>query len=892
MSNPLFNTLPANEPDPVKRANWLGRYLDVEKGYDEKLKVVLLDSLSGIDDAFEKVGDSDKIGKRVRKQQLALSNKAVRNTIKEIFGANTNLIKSGQSDAAVAALDAGLYDQRSILATLFKDPIQREQYAKSLRLTAARNIDAVMTRTLETKRPLSQKVYRTEALAKGQVDKIINRALARGDSAADIAKAVKGLIDPNVPGGVSYAARRLGRTEINNAFHAQSIHDAQNTPWVEGMRWNLSKRHEDDPGDECETYYEIGVFDKEHVPDKPHPNCRCFVTPELNAYQDFEDALIQGKYDRHIDEVFGLSLNDSREAMEVSKPLTPRQVREQKLAEIKLNDKDVAWTGPEVAPPAGDTVVDSIIDGNWQSNAFDTYKHDMRAGIRDVQVNGYDGVLPDVPSKNQNRFYTSTEEGRVAAGREIAARAVAAQPTTKPLYRGVMLSQDGLDELIADGEMSIRGSSFTGNPSTAEKFAGQDDSNWVSLDTEGEVPVVFELRPGAKVAEISSGPDPTEWVGFGQFDVVDVKRPVTQGKPIEVMIRQTSMIEKPSDSRRASELSPEMKAKIEAIAARANAAEEAKAAAKKIENKQLSDARAKDRAAKALAESKRIAALKAQAQADAEKRALRNTIDKDKTIPESIEKASTPRQVANYLHDNYLGLRVVGFDTGDINIDFAREIGTAFERQVALHPKTNIRSLRVVDGMDDDNPAITEYNDDGQRRSDIYLNRDYAANYDAYQKLSVENSKKNKKTGLPWHTSRDTSKPFEGMLTHEWGHVLSYSGDGKLEDSLLDTPNGNIGDGLMDEYIAQILKLDKDFDELPPTLQADYEKWILDNAPSEYSFEEGRVKEKINAEELVAEAYAESVQSSSPGTLSKLIHQALLKWIAKNKDMRISVRKK
>lgn len=310
MTNPLFKTLPANVPAQVKRANWLGRYLDVEKGFDKKLRVVLLDALSAIDDAFEEIPDDDgtKLGKRIRKRQLALSHNAIRSTIKSIFGDTTDLIKNGRADAAVAALEAGLYDQRGILAKLFKDPTQRRQYVESAKVTAARNIDAVITRTLESAKPLSQNVYRTQALANGQVDRIINRGLAKGDSAANIARDVRSLIDPNTPGGVSYAAKRLGRTEINNAFHAQAIHDAQTNPFVNSMTWNLSKVHESDPGDECEEYAEIGQFDVDKVPDKPHPNCRCYVMPDVEPYEDFEQKLVMGQYDSAIDDFFGLKL--------------------------------------------------------------------------------------------------------------------------------------------------------------------------------------------------------------------------------------------------------------------------------------------------------------------------------------------------------------------------------------------------------------------------------------------------------------------------------------------------------------------------------------------------------------------------------------------------------
>lgn len=303
-------TSPAPLPgqDPIQRANWLGRYLGVERKFDESLKTVLVDALSGIDDAFGNLGG--KFSDRVRRAQLSQSNRAVRGIIHGLWGDTGNLVREYRQDAAVAAVDAGLYDQRSILARIFPDSASRTAYADSLRQTGRRNIESVITRVIETEKPLSARVYKSEALANGLVSTTVNRALARGDSAANLARDVKALIDPNVPGGVSYAAKRLGRTEINNAFHAQSIHDAQQSPWIQQMRWYLSKVHVTDPGDECEDYAQIGLFPIESVPEKPHPNCRCYVTPELPEYQNFENALVAGQYDSYLDSVLGFDHTD------------------------------------------------------------------------------------------------------------------------------------------------------------------------------------------------------------------------------------------------------------------------------------------------------------------------------------------------------------------------------------------------------------------------------------------------------------------------------------------------------------------------------------------------------------------------------------------------------
>lgn len=284
---------------------------------------------------------------------MALARKAIRGITRRFFGEVGGLIADYREDAAVAATEAMLFEEKDVLARVFESTTDRRNYAKSmkesarqnirsvdssmaarkgspfprrkpiksgrmikhrndkadftqsLKQTAKRNIESVAVREKYTQRPLSEKVWRTKALADGLIGREINKGLARGASADEIAKAVIHMVRPDTPGGVSYAAKRLGRTEINNAFHFQAKQDAQNIPWINQMRWHLSKVHEDDPGDACEDYEQIGFFPVEKVPDKPHPNCRCFVTPVNEPYESFEQKLIQGHYDEHIREQLG-----------------------------------------------------------------------------------------------------------------------------------------------------------------------------------------------------------------------------------------------------------------------------------------------------------------------------------------------------------------------------------------------------------------------------------------------------------------------------------------------------------------------------------------------------------------------------------------------------------
>jgi hypothetical protein len=157
---------------------------------------------------------------------------------------------------------------------------------------------------------LSQRVYRQSALARGQVSRIIDNALLLGKSQRELARDVFKFINPATPGGASYAAMRLGRTEVVNAYHANAVARYQQTPWVERVRWVLSETHP--RPDECNEFAESGDFTNEpglyrpgNVPDKPHPQCLCYVTPEMVSKDQFVKDFHSGAYDSYIDGVLG-----------------------------------------------------------------------------------------------------------------------------------------------------------------------------------------------------------------------------------------------------------------------------------------------------------------------------------------------------------------------------------------------------------------------------------------------------------------------------------------------------------------------------------------------------------------------------------------------------------
>lgn len=141
---------------------------------------------------------------------------------------------------------------------------------------------------------LSTRVYRNADIASGRIERIIRSALIRGLSAKELAKEVKAFIDPATRGGASYAAMRLGRSELNSAFHQQQIIQADRD-WVKGVKWNLSRSHP--KKDDCDTLASHneglgrGVWNKRNVPDKPHPQCLCFMTYEMVSPAEMLDLI-------------------------------------------------------------------------------------------------------------------------------------------------------------------------------------------------------------------------------------------------------------------------------------------------------------------------------------------------------------------------------------------------------------------------------------------------------------------------------------------------------------------------------------------------------------------------------------------------------------------------
>lgn len=291
------------------RKRWLNKYLKVQAPVDKKVRDVLILAAENAYNQLIAETSKSSFSATVKSAQLRISLKEIREILRALFGDIKPIIEAGQRDGAGVAFDAFTdtdreYLKRAFLETLkVLDPRANEKdvrrilagYIRGARVGAINNVQHSINSLTKSDHPLSVRVYRAEKLANNWVKNQVAAGIASGTDPRKIAIVVKNSIRPSTPGGVSYAAMRLARTEVNNAFHATSISIAEDRPWVKGMKWNRSKVYNPKSTCICQRLANQ-IFTVSQVPAKPHPQCRCFVTPEVEAWDSFLRHLTAGQY--------------------------------------------------------------------------------------------------------------------------------------------------------------------------------------------------------------------------------------------------------------------------------------------------------------------------------------------------------------------------------------------------------------------------------------------------------------------------------------------------------------------------------------------------------------------------------------------------------------------
>lgn len=247
------------------------------------------------------------IGAQVRTAQLALVLRQISHAIDVLWRVNVaGHTQTGRKAAAQAAEDVTQALTRVAYSALTPDAAQA--LSDGFTATARAGINAAFARV---PRDLSSRVYTNAAVTRRWVETTIRSGIVSGLSAKELSQDVYKYISPTTPGGASYAAMRLARTEINNAFHEQQKAGG-NRPGVQATKWNLSESHP--KKDECNVYADHpsglgkGCYAFGHVPDKPHPQCFCYLTYVMMPPVDFRAALTRGDFDAEINRRTKLNL--------------------------------------------------------------------------------------------------------------------------------------------------------------------------------------------------------------------------------------------------------------------------------------------------------------------------------------------------------------------------------------------------------------------------------------------------------------------------------------------------------------------------------------------------------------------------------------------------------
>lgn len=283
-------------------------YLRIQRATDRDVLAALRSSAASVDGELRRLQGRVGAGNTMRREQLLHSQAAINREMATLFTRVGKTVEANSAEAAAAGAESILRESESLLRRI----VSAEDYdymLRSVRESAAQSLEALRMRVSGSSYvPLAESVWGTHAAVNGKIGQLVNDALARGASAAELARDVRAYVNPNTPGGVRYAALRLGRTELNNAFHAAQVAQAQDEPWTVAVRWHLSGSHP--VPDECNDYAEKvhmddgepGLWDPEEVPSKPHPNCLCYTTPETPDVEQFIDQYFDGKYDPYLED--------------------------------------------------------------------------------------------------------------------------------------------------------------------------------------------------------------------------------------------------------------------------------------------------------------------------------------------------------------------------------------------------------------------------------------------------------------------------------------------------------------------------------------------------------------------------------------------------------------
>lgn len=282
--------IPKPQPD-----DWLKANIQELRLTDREVLEMLRDAKKRVEQILKEL-PKDK--QQIRRAQLENSRAKLLAAQAEVYDRLGDIVEARRARAAGRAARLSAAADKALLDLVGRDEQGQFLYERALDVSQ-RAIDTSLARMKMSQLPLSQRIYRSRLWMDGRLGKLINATMAAGLNAREFAKAARDWFNPNTPGGIRYAAMRLARTEINNAFHAMSAQKYATTPWINQVEWNLSGSHP--TPDECDVLAARSPFPSDAVPARPHPQCLCYITPVSVDEDEFVDNFLNGDYDDYLD---------------------------------------------------------------------------------------------------------------------------------------------------------------------------------------------------------------------------------------------------------------------------------------------------------------------------------------------------------------------------------------------------------------------------------------------------------------------------------------------------------------------------------------------------------------------------------------------------------------
>src|SRR5262249_33930977 len=149
--------------------------------FDARIVLALKAAAESAKKSVAKLAGKQGIGAAVRRAQLTQAETALHGVLAALFLDVGKIVEAGEQKAAELALSVGFnWDEVLLRAVYGNDTQQLAAMRRALIAQAPRNVEALIMRLRGGGLPLSQQVYKTNALAQGWVNAAINNALGRG----------------------------------------------------------------------------------------------------------------------------------------------------------------------------------------------------------------------------------------------------------------------------------------------------------------------------------------------------------------------------------------------------------------------------------------------------------------------------------------------------------------------------------------------------------------------------------------------------------------------------------------------------------------------------------------------------------------------------------------